>query len=358
MPTTIGNDVRVRLKGINTVRRRRVDGSEVVYRYHRATGVLLKGEPGSPEFIARFADAERFVRTRGEGTISAGIRRFEDSPEFGDMAATTIAEYRRKLKIIDKKWGITPLLVCTAPGFRRDVMEWRDKIAKRAPREADNLVSGLARVLAFLVGRGELGANILDKIPRVYSVDRSDKLWLPEHVAAFTAMASIQMRQAMMIALHTGQRQADILRLTWANYDGERITLTQSKTKKKGSAGRVVSIKCTSALKAMLDEMKGDVDRVGPILTTPGGRSWKKRYFAEKWQEACEAAKIAELHFHDLRGTAVTMLAEAGCTVPEIAAITGHTLAHAAAILEKYLARTSRLADAAILKLEQRRNQP
>jgi integrase len=32
-----------------------------------------------------------------------------------------------------------------------------------------------------------------------------------------------------------------------------------------------------------------------------------------------------DLHFHDLRGTAVTRLALAGCTVPQIAAITGHS---------------------------------
>lgn len=48
------------------------------------------------------------------------------------------------------------------------------------------------------------------------------------------------------------------------------------------------------------------------------------------------------------------MLAEAGCTVPEIAAITGHSLKHVTHILETYLSRTSLLADAAIIKLEKR----
>jgi hypothetical protein len=56
--------------------------------------------------------------------------------------------------------------------------------------------------------------------------------------------------------------------------------------------------------------------------------------------------------FHDLRGTAVTLLAQAGCTTEEIASITGHTLSHAAAILDKYLARTRGLAEAAIAKFE------
>jgi hypothetical protein len=56
-----------------------------------------------------------------------------------------------------------------------------------------------------------------------------------------------------------------------------------------------------------------------------------------------------------LRGTAVTRLAEAGCTEAEIATITGHTLASVHTILERYLARTDKLAVAAIAKLERAR---
>jgi hypothetical protein len=47
------------------------------------------------------------------------------------------------------------------------------------------------------------------------------------------------------------------------------------------------------------------------------------------------------------------MLAEARCTVPEIAAITGHSLRRAQEILDKYLSRTSKLAENAIAKFEE-----
>ena len=36
--------------------------------------------------------------------------------------------------------------------------------------------------------------------------------------------------------------------------------------------------------------------------------------------------KAVKLHFHDLRGTTVTLLLVAGCTHQQIATITGHTL--------------------------------
>jgi integrase len=239
-----------------------------------------------------------------------------------------------------------PVTALTDVEFRRDVLAWRDEIAKTARREADNLVSAIARVLAFAVDRGELERNVLDKFSRVYRSRRAELIWLPEHVAAFTKVASVEMCQALVLAMHTGQRQGDLRRLAWSAYDGETLKLRQ------GKRGALVEIKCTAALKHMLDGMQAT--RRGPlILATPTGRAWSKRYFAECWQAASLAAGITDLHFHDLRGTAVTMLAEAGCTVPEIAAVTGHSLKHVTEILEVYLKRTKALAAAAIFKLEQ-----
>jgi integrase len=59
-----------------------------------------------------------------------------------------------------------------------------------------------------------------------------------------------------------------------------------------------------------------------------------------------------ELHFHDLRGTSVTLLSEADCTPQQVASITGHSLKTVHRILERYLARTRGLAEQAILNFE------
>ncbi len=90
------------------------------------------------------------------------------------------------------------------------------------------------------------------------------------------------------------------------------------------------------------------------ILTTKEGRPFTARHFGRQWEDAMRAAKLtnAALHFHDLRGTAVTMLAEAGCSVPQIASITQHSLATATRILETYLAPTRHLATRAIAQFE------
>jgi hypothetical protein len=60
----------------------------------------------------------------------------------------------------------------------------------------------------------------------------------------------------------------------------------------------------------------------------------------------------------NLRGTAVTRLAIAGCTEPGIASITGHTLGDLRSILDAYLHSDQALADNAIRKLEKGTNFP
>jgi integrase len=233
--------------------------------------------------------------------------------------------------------------------FRAHIIRWHDEFSEAKPREADNRVSILARVMSWGAKDGPLRANVLDGFERAYASDRSDIIWLPEQIEAFMAVASSEMQFAMVLALHTGQRQADVLRFAWSAYDGSAITLRQGKARRLSRAAPVIRIPCTKALKITLDAARR---RAAVMLTTKTGLPFKKRYFASQWEDTCTAAGVTDLHFHDIRGTTVTMLAEAGCTLPEIVSITGHTLRRAQDILDKYLARTSKLAASAIAKFE------
>jgi hypothetical protein len=46
--------------------------------------------------------------------------------------------------------------------------------------------------------------------------DRSENIWLPEHIAAFLAVCSPDLRLPLSLALDTGQRQGDLLMLAWS----------------------------------------------------------------------------------------------------------------------------------------------
>lgn len=338
-----------RLKGINTVHAKLASGEKVTYYYHRASGTRLNGLPGSPEFIQSFAQAEEKARTRHTGNLSALIRQFEHTRRWRVLGESTKKEYTRIFKFWDAEYGTCPHRALEDKAFRADVIRWHDKFSESKPREADNRVTVLARLLSWAAKDGPLNKNVLDGFERAYSSDRSEIVWLPEHVEAFLKVASPGMQLAMVLALHTGQRQADIRKMAWSSYDGASITLRQGKASRLGKVAPAIRVKCTRALKTTLDHAPR---RAAVILTTKTGLAFKKRYFAEKWDETCKLAGIDGLHFHDIRGTTVTMLAEAGCTLPEIVSVTGHSLRTAQAILEKYLKRTSTLADTAITKFE------
>ena len=99
------------------------------------------------------------------------------------------------------------------------------------------------------------------------------------------------MQRALILALHTGQREGDLLRLPWSAYDGTRITSAPG----QGAARPISSVRrseipCTAALRRMLDGM----ERASPlILTTKTGQSFKKRYFARLWDETMTDAGLA-----------------------------------------------------------------
>jgi len=354
--------MRVRLEGINPVRKRRPDGSWKYYYYHRATGIRLNGEPGSAEFVTSFTDAEKTTRHRSVGSVNALMRNYTGSVEFqGKLAPSTQAEYRRMLKSAEGEFGDMPLAALDDPRVRKDFLDWREKVARASgKREADNRLSAISAMLTWAVDRGQVPANYLRGFKRLYHADRSEIIWLPEHIAPFMKVAPIEMQRALILGLHTGQREGDLLRLPWSAYDGVRISLRQGKARRGGKLGPLVEIPCTAALRRMLDGM----ERVSPlILTTKTGQSLKKRYFARLWDEAMKKAGLqsvllpgsdqpVELHFHDLRGTAVTLLSEAECTPQQIATITGHSLKTVHHILESYLAHTRGLAEQAMLNFE------
>jgi integrase len=218
------------------------------------------------------------------------------------------------------------------------------------PRKADYVWTTLARILAVAKDRGRIKINVCERGGRLYDADRSEIIWSADDIKAFCTVASVELQAAMLLALWTGQRQGDLLRLTWSAYDGQYIRLRQSKA--KGGKGRYVTIPVGAPLKAALDAALKENRSAVTILTNSRGKPWTEDGFRTSWDKAFKAAKLDDLHFHDLRGTAVTRLALAGCTVPEIAAITGHAMQTVQDILDAhYLGGRVELAESAIKKL-------
>jgi integrase len=346
--------MRVRLRGINAVRKRLADGTLRTYWYAWKGGPRLYGEPGTPEFVASYNEAISRKIAPPRGILLSVLQQYQASEDFRVLADSTRRSYVPLIKRIEKRFGDFPLSALADRRSRGIFKKWRDQIAASAGRrQADYAWTVLARVLAWSLDRGDLGvvANPCERGGRLYrGGGRADNIWTAADEAAFLERAPAHLHLPLPLALWTGQRQGDLLRLPWSGYDGTHIRLRQRKT------GARVVIPVAAPLKAALD---ATAKRSTIILTNTDGKPWTSDGFRASWGKACKAAGVVGLTFNDLRGTAVTRLALAECTEAEIATITGHSLRGVRAILDShYLSRDPALGESAIRKLETRTKTP
>ena len=293
----------VRLKHVKRVR-----AKGRTYWYHRITGERLPEE--REERAARVLEINRTMKGTARkitaGSLADVIAQYKQAPEFRKLRDRTRHDYAIYLDLLSEKWGSHPV----ASIERKHILALRDKYAETAAK-ANKLVTVLRIVLAFAIDR-------------------------------FLETAPPMMVLAMKLGLYTGQREGDVLAMSWHDYDGERIKVVQAKT------GTKLSIRAHAALREALDGQ----DRVSPIiLTTSTKRPFMGSNFRHHFHKAMKDAGLVGLCFHGLRYAAASNLFEVGCNSKEVASVTGHK---SLAMVAKYgeAANQERLADAAILRWE------
>lgn len=330
--------MRTRLVGIHTVRKRMADGCVKEYHYAWRGGPRIDAQPHTRAFVAEYV---RLTRMRAEapysGSMAELVRAYLASPEFAKLKPATASEYRRYIDEIEASFFDLPLAGIDERGSRAVFLAWRDGMASK-PRAADLKFGVLRRLLSFAVDREMIARNPILGVKDIGRGSRKDAIWSDEQIARFKASAPDYLARAMMLALWTGQRQADLLKLTWTAYDGTHIKLRQSK------GGRSVRVRVHQELKAVLDSTQRTAVT---ILTNGSGVPWATG-FRSAWRKACARAGVFGVTFHDLRGTFITAAHMAGASIREISEVSGHTEKEAERIIRlHYLA-----GDSAIERLE------
>jgi hypothetical protein len=139
--------MRFRLKGINCVKTRLASGRVVAYWYAWKSGPRLRGEPGSPEFIASYNEAVAQKITSPSGVLMSILQGYQTSENFRQIADSTRRGYVALIKRIETKFGSFPLSAMTDRRTRGVFMAWRDKLAvESGRRQADYAWSVLALI--------------------------------------------------------------------------------------------------------------------------------------------------------------------------------------------------------------------
>jgi integrase len=161
---------------------------------------------------------------------------------------------------------------------------------------------------------------------RVLSYDEEDKLLSacdrPELLHRAPHLKSI-----ILVALYTGLRRGEILRLRWADIDFEQDVLIVRRSKTESGRGRRVNLnsKLREILLGLCQEKCGEWLFPSPKrFQTPGESQRHIADIKNAFRRAIRLAGIQPITFHQLRHTFCSRLANAGIPLPIIQDLAGH----------------------------------
>jgi integrase len=274
------------------------------------------------------------------GNFSALVTAYKASPEWNDLGARTKVEWARDLARVEKAWG---LLAVT--GLEpKHVLKLRDHHAS-TPAAANNLVKALSAMVTWAIPRDWRSTNPCAHI-RKLKIGEGYAPWDWKDIEHFRVNARADLWHAAALALYSGQRLSDVLKMRWDDMQDGLISVTQNKTGKK------LWIPMHTHLRALLHKIPRTAVT---ILVSSKGKPWTPMGFKASWSAELNRYEMQVLRekrrvFHGLRKSAVVLLLEAGCTDAEVAAITGQSRQ----MIEHYARQVNqkKLATAAVLKWE------
>lgn len=256
------------------------------------------GLPAMYRALAAFTDAEAT-----KDLMPAVIQRWYDSKiEAGDWSGEkmkadqkTIAAYMAgEFECIKPMQVTTPM--CAA---------YLKPLIKKA-RTYNLHRTMLKQVMAFAALEGlREGFNPVDNVPR-RKTDGRHRVVTDAEVAALKAAAMKSRRngaamvQMIDLAMLTGQRISDVLKLRWQDVTDKGLLFDQGKGKGKVK----LLVDWSPALRAAIAACGRDGDKIGHVLKSERGTGYRYSGIRSGWVRLCARAKVEDLNIHDLRGRA------------------------------------------------------
>lgn len=278
----------------------------------------LPGAPGSEEFMAAYQAAlagatapklEAGAARTMPGTVAALVARYYRSAAFVGLAESTRSTYRGIIENFREKHGHRSIAQ-----LDRETIKQLHANKAATPAAANNFLRIVRMLLDFAVDEQMLTANPAVGVKAMRYKSDGHAPWTAEQIETFRKHHPLgtRARLAMELLYSTGQRRSDVVRMGRQFVREGFITIRQKKT------STVAPIPILPELQAAIDALPNNhltflVTKYGKPLTAAGFGGWFR-------QVRKEAGLPKQLSAHGLRKSAATRLAEAGCSVAQIAA--------------------------------------
>lgn len=305
------------------------------------------------ELNRRYDAARKGQNTFARGSLGWMLREIENSDEHKDRPD----KVRNEVENAFKRLRDTPLIT----EQMKDITGKHCKVLakKLAPALGVSKTHRTMKWMRYAFSQakeaGEIAMNPLEGVRIKKPSARQVVLWddeVEDLIAYFRLQDRFSLALATRFAFDTSQRSDDLITLSWTRWNNGDMRVKQAKT------GATVLVPALPELRAMVAEIDRDkVSSTQIIINEATGRPYTDSNFSHLVNDACRTLGFKDPDtgqnkvFRDLRRSAVVRLALAGCTIPMISAITGHSYAHCEQILETYLPRTTEMARLAIQRL-------
>jgi integrase len=235
------------------------------------------------------------------------------------LARRTQIDTLRHVEFLRGMWGAIEADKLTA----RMIGQWMNGGPARGRIQRGKIVSVLATVYKYAVGQWFLVESNPTRDLRMPKANKRTRYVTDEEFQAVRATCSPRLQALMDLALLTGQRQGDLLKLRWDHIDVNKrvIHIRQGKT------GKRFGINVTEALEEVLVRCKRQTPALprAYVVRTKDGERYTSEGMRAMWQRHMKAAVAkgvikTPFTFHDLRAKSASDNAD----IEEAAKLLGH----------------------------------
>jgi integrase len=282
----------------------------------------LTGIPWSPDFMQQYALALEGVTVQAAGEVGASrtipgsidalcVSHYR-SPEFRRLKPITQAVRRNIIERFRVEHGRKPVAALGRAHIKQLIAAKAD-----TPEAANNLLKVLRVLLAHAVDVDMIASNPAIDVQRYASKGEGIHTWTEHEVAQFEThhAAGTKARLALALMLYIAARRSDAVRFGWQHVQGDTITFRQHKT----DTPLIIPIH------PELMHVLAATPRTNlTFLTTQFGKPFTAAGFGNWFRDRCDEAGLPQCSAHGLRKCAATRLAQAGCSLHQVMAMTGH----------------------------------